>query len=145
MIPIVVLLSAAGLTGHEPLLCSGLDPNQISVVTGRVDRRTVTRREQRPGVLPFQWEITYEVVAVVRPLRTLRGTPVTRPVTTRIQCNTPWLDIGGRRSCTSLLKQDEVDTFQVDRRTFQANRNPDRDEVADYDHRLLHPLPRCEH
>ena len=141
--PVAALLVAVSLlAGDEPLLCTNLDMTQVSVIAGRVERQTI-RREQPSGWSPFR-DVEYDIIATVRPTRTLRGAPVARLVTSRVSCTTPWLDIAGHRSCSGLLSKGEVDTFQVDRRTYEANRDPDRDEVADYDRRIARPLPRCE-
>ena len=138
----LLMVTASLSAGDEPLRCTDLDMAQVSVISGRVERQVVTR-DQASGWSPFQ-DIWYDIVVTVRPLRTLRGTAVTRPVTVRVGCTTPWMDFAGRRSCSNLLAEGEVDTFSVDRRTYNGNRNPDRDEVADYDRQMSRPLARCE-
>jgi len=126
----------------EPVLCTDLDMNNVSVIEGQVEQRVV-RRDQSAGQASFG-EIHYEVVARVQPRRTLRGAQVRQAVTTRARCSAPWLDFAGRRFCSGLLQVNEVETFLVDRRTHEAQSDPGRDEVADYDHRMSRPLPRCE-
>ena len=137
-----LLLVGSLIATDEPVLCTDLDMSQVSVIEGRVERRTV-RREQPFGWSPFR-DVQYEVIATVRPVRVLRGAPVRRAVTVRLACSTPWMDLTGRRFCSDLLKLNEIDTFQVDRRTHEATRDPHRDEVSDYDRRMSRPLPRCE-
>jgi hypothetical protein len=143
MLAAATLLAIISLAaGGEPLRCTDLDMRQVSVFTGRVEHRTV-RREQSDWWIPTG-DIHYEIVGTVRSIRVLRGAQVTRPVIVRISCSASKTDFAGRRGCASLLKTGQIDTFQVDRRTYSGNRNPDRDEVADYDHAMAHPLPLCE-
>ena len=130
------------IAGDQPLRCTDLDMRQVSVFTGRVERQTI-RREQPVWWTPFG-DIHYEIVASVRPIRVLRGAQVRRPVTVRIECTASKTDFVGRRGCVNLFTTGQIDTFQVDRRTYLGNRNPDRDEVADYDRAMAHPLPLCE-
>nr|WP_314188185.1 hypothetical protein [uncultured Brevundimonas sp.] len=130
------------IAGDEPLRCTDLDMRQVNVFTGRVERQTI-RREQPVWWTPFG-DIHYEIVATVRPIRVLRGAQVRRPVTVRIECTASKTDFVGRRGCVNFFTTGQIDTFQVDRRTYLGNRNPDRDEVADYDRAMAHPLPLCE-
>lgn len=143
MSAVAVLFAITSLVaGDEPLRCTDLDMRQVSVFTGRVEHQTI-KREQPVWWTPFG-DIYYEVVATVRPIRVLRGAQVSRPVIVRVGCTASKTDFAGRRMCANLFTTGQIDTFQVDRRTYLGNRNPDRDEVADYDHAMAHPRPLCE-
>lgn len=136
VVPLAVSVLSVAMS--DPVLCTDINLATTSVVAGRVEQRTMTIESWS-----LFGETNYEILATVRPTRTLRGERVSGGLTARAYCSTSTLDLSGQRWCRRMLSVGASDTFMVDRRRMTADANPLEDEVRLYDRWKSNPLPQC--